>query len=61
LGGLGSNRGALLAGLLIGITESTSAAFLPSGYQNAVILAVVLSVLLVRPQGIFGSVNARAV
>jgi len=61
LGGLGSNRGALVAGLVIGITESTSAAFLPAGYQNAVILAVVLSVLLVRPQGIFGSVHARAV
>lgn len=61
LGGLGSNRGALVAGLVIGIAESTSAAFLPTGYQNAVILAVVLSVLLVRPQGIFGSVHARAV
>ena len=61
LGGLGSNRGALLAGLVIGIAESSSAALLPSGYQNAVILVVVLSVLLVRPQGIFGSVNARAV
>jgi branched-chain amino acid transport system permease protein len=61
LGGLGSNRGALAAGLLIGITESTSATFLPAGYQNAVILGVVLSVLLLRPQGIFGSVHARAV
>ncbi|MDB5818421.1 MAG: hypothetical protein JWQ11_2061 [Rhizobacter sp.] len=61
LGGLGSNRGALVAGLVIGLTESTSASFLPAGYQNAVILAVVLTVLLLRPQGIFGNMYVRAV
>lgn len=61
LGGLGSNRGALIAGMVIGLTESTSASFLPAGYQNAVILAVVLTVLLFRPQGIFGNIHARAV
>ena len=61
LGGLGSNRGALVAGVVIGVTESTSASFLPAGYQNAVILIVVLTVLLVRPQGIFGNVHARTV
>lgn len=61
LGGLGSNRGALVAGVVIGLTESTSSSFLPAGYQNAVILAVVLTVLLLRPQGIFGNNHARAV
>lgn len=61
LGGLGSNRGALVAGLVIGLTESASAAFLSAGYQNAVILAVVLAVLLIRPHGIFGNVHARTV
>lgn len=61
LGGLGSNRGALAAGLIIGLTESLSAFFLPTGYQNAVILLVVLGVLLTRPQGIFGNAHARAV
>lgn len=61
LGGLGSNRGALVAGLVIGLTESTSSSFLSAGYQNGVILTVVLAVLLVRPQGIFGNVHARAV
>jgi branched-chain amino acid transport system permease protein len=61
LGGLGSNKGALAAGVLIGITESTSAAMLSAGYQNAVILVVVLIVLLARPQGIFSHGNTRAV
>jgi branched-chain amino acid transport system permease protein len=61
VGGLGSNKGALAAGLLIGITESTSADLLSAGYQQAVILVVVLAVLLVRPQGLFGNVNSRAV
>jgi branched-chain amino acid transport system permease protein len=61
VGGLGSNKGALAAGLLIGITESTSANLLSTGYQQAIILAVVLAVLLVRPQGLFGSAESRAV
>jgi branched-chain amino acid transport system permease protein len=61
LGGLGSNKGALAAGILIGITESMSAAMLSAGYQNAVILAVVLIVLLAKPQGLFGHGNTRAV
>jgi branched-chain amino acid transport system permease protein len=61
VGGLGSNKGALAAGLLIGLTESTSANLLSSGYQQAIILAVVLTVLLVRPQGLFGKAESRAV
>lgn len=61
IGGLGSNRGALLAGYLIGIAEAFSALWLSPGYHNGVILALVLGVLLVRPGGLFSSLEARTV
>ncbi len=61
IGGLGSNRGALLAGYLIGLAEATSALLLSPGYHNAVMLALVLVVLLARPGGLFSSLEARAV
>jgi branched-chain amino acid transport system permease protein len=61
IGGLGSNRGALIAGYLIGLTEAASALLLSPGYHNAVMLVLVLGVLLVRPGGLFSSLEARTV
>ncbi|MFZ2105843.1 MAG: branched-chain amino acid ABC transporter permease, partial [Roseiarcus sp.] len=60
-GGLGSNKGALIAGVIIGVTEATGSEFISAGYQQTVILAVVLAILLVRPQGLFGNASARTV
>jgi branched-chain amino acid transport system permease protein len=61
IGGLGSNRGALLAGYLIGMAEAASALLLSPGYHNAVMLVLVLAVLLARPGGLFSSLEARTV
>jgi branched-chain amino acid transport system permease protein len=61
IGGLGSNRGALIAGCLIGISEALSSFFLSPGYNNAVILVMVLAILMARPGGIFSSLEARTV
>jgi branched-chain amino acid transport system permease protein len=61
IGGLGSNRGALAAGYAIGLTEAMSALLLSPGYHNAVMLVLVLAILLVRPGGIFSSLEARTV
>lgn len=61
IGGLGSNRGALIAGYAIGLTEAASALLLSPGYHNAVMLVLVLGVLLVRPGGLFSSLEARTV
>lgn len=61
IGGLGSNRGALLAGWAIGLVEAYAALFLSPGYHNAVMLVLVLGILLVRPGGIFSSLEARTV
>lgn len=61
IGGIGSNRGALLAGWTIGLAEALVAQSLSSGYQNAVLLLLVLGILLVRPGGLFSSLEARTV
>lgn len=61
IGGLGSNRGALIAGHLIGLAEAASSLWLSPGYHNAVMLALVLAILLVRPGGLISSLESRTV
>ena len=61
IGGLGSNRGALIAGYAIGLAEAASALLLSPGYHNAVMLVLVLGILLARPGGLFSSLEARTV
>lgn len=55
LGGFGSVPGALLAGLIVGVVESVSAYALGPVYQDAVVYALFLAVLWVRPQGLLGT------
>jgi len=55
LGGLGSVKGALIAGLLIGIIENVSTLFLPLELQQGVVFVLFLLVVLVRPQGLYGT------
>lgn len=59
LGGLGSMVGALVGGLTLGLVTSLSAAFIPSGWQGAVPMLVLLLVLMARPSGILGRGPAR--
>ena len=53
LGGIGSIYGAILGGLVIGLTMSVSIMWLPSGLTRAAAFFIMIVVLLVRPQGIF--------
>jgi branched-chain amino acid transport system permease protein/neutral amino acid transport system permease protein len=57
LGSIGSPYGAMLGGLLIGLTEEVSTQFIPSEYKGAVSLMLLVLVLLIRPQGLFGGVR----
>ncbi|WP_376985796.1 branched-chain amino acid ABC transporter permease [Bosea sp. R86505] len=54
LGGLGSFPGAILGGTVLGITESIAAGFISSAYKDVIAFAVMIIVLLVRPQGLLG-------
>lgn len=55
LGGLGSIPGAIIGGLLIGIVESVSTAFVQSTLAPMVVLYAFLVFLFFRPAGLFGS------
>jgi branched-chain amino acid transport system permease protein len=54
LGGLGNYTGAILAALLIGLTQVGTSFFFGSSVASAVIYAVFIAVLVFRPQGILG-------
>ena len=58
LGGLGSSGGAVIAGLLLGIIEAFSVSVLPLSFQEAISIAILLLILFIRPQGLFGSKDA---
>jgi branched-chain amino acid transport system permease protein len=55
LGGWGKNSGAILGGFALGVVESLSIAFIPSGYKDAVAFVILLLILYFRPKGILGS------
>jgi branched-chain amino acid transport system permease protein len=54
LGGLGTAFGALIGSLIVGIFTQVSTLFIPSELKNAGALAILILILLVRPQGILG-------
>ena len=55
IGGLGNIYGAMLGGLLLGAVEVLSVAYLESSYRDAFAFALLIAVILFRPQGLFGS------
>ena len=61
LGGMGDIRGAMLAGLFLGFAEVLSVAYIGSTMRDAVAFGLLFLVLLVRPKGLFGTVNERKV
>jgi len=61
LGGFGSIPGALVGGIVIGLIELFSGAYLPQGFKDVAAYVVLLIVLAVRPQGIFGALARKKV
>jgi branched-chain amino acid transport system permease protein len=55
LGGIGSIPGAILGALLLGVSEKMTEAYLSSGLRDALAFAILIGVLLIRPQGLLGS------
>ncbi len=53
-GGIGSIPGALLGGLLLGVIEIFAGGYISTQLQNAIVFAVLIVVLLVRPTGLLG-------
>lgn len=61
LGGVGSQVGALVGGLLLGVLEVMTASWLGPDYRGLMVFLVFMLVLLIRPQGLFGTKEGRTV
>lgn len=54
IGGLGTASGAVVGGLLLGVTEALAAGYVSSAYKDAVAFIMIIAMLLLAPGGIFG-------
>lgn len=61
VGGFNQIRGALVGGLLIGVIDNLSAVYVSSEYRAAVPLILLILIILLRPQGLLGTPEGRAV
>lgn len=59
LGGLGNVTGAMIGGLILGIAEVFSVAYGSSSYREAVAFGLIIFLLFLRPQGLFGSQTSQ--
>ncbi|OYR87561.1 hypothetical protein DJ72_01355 [Halorubrum distributum] len=57
LGGIGSVYGAIVGGLVIGVVFTTSTIWIPSDFNQAAAFGVMILMLLLRPEGLFGGVT----
>lgn len=61
LGGMGNPKGALAGGFLIGLIEAMTAGYISSTYKEAAAFIVILLVLFLMPQGLFGKKTTERV
>jgi branched-chain amino acid transport system permease protein len=55
LGGLGNVMGAMIAGIILGLVEVFSVAYLASSYKDAFAFGIMILILITRPTGLFGT------
>jgi branched-chain amino acid transport system permease protein len=55
VGGIGSIPGAMLGGLLVGLTEAFAAGYVGGRWADLIVFGILIAVLLVRPSGLLGS------
>ena len=55
LGGLDSTAGAIVGGLVVGLTEALSAQYISFEFSKSAVFLVMLVVLVIRPSGLFGT------
>jgi branched-chain amino acid transport system permease protein len=61
IGGLSGGIGTVLGGLLLGTLESLGAGLISSGYKDAIAFIILLLILFIRPQGLFGKAQTDRV
>lgn len=61
IGGMSSGMATVLGGLILGVLESLGAGLISSGYKDAIAFIILLLILFVRPQGLFGKADTERV
>jgi branched-chain amino acid transport system permease protein len=61
IGGFNNSRGALVGGLIVGVSENLAAAYISPAYKDAVALVIFMVVILFKPQGLLGRKEERKV
>jgi branched-chain amino acid transport system permease protein len=61
VGGLGSNTGALVGGMLLGLLTSIATYYFGGAYQQTIAVGLLMAFLLVKPEGLFGNRKTRLV
>jgi branched-chain amino acid transport system permease protein len=61
VGGIGSIPGAMVGGLVIGLAESFSIAYVSSTFSDLIVFAILILVMLVRPTGLLGKADIKKV
>ncbi len=61
LGGMGSFPGAILGGLILGVTENLGAAYISSGYKDVIAFGLIILILILKPSGLFGKKSKRKI
>jgi branched-chain amino acid transport system permease protein len=61
IGGFNQVRGAVLGGVILGILDNLSAAYVSAQYRAAIPLLILIVVILARPQGLLGRAEERTV
>jgi branched-chain amino acid transport system permease protein len=61
LGGIGNIPGAMIGGILLGVTEAMGAAYISVAYRDAITFGVLILILIVRPTGLLGERVAEKV
>jgi len=61
IGGMSSGVATVIGGLILGVLESLGAGLISSGYKDAIAFIILLLILFIRPQGLFGKADSERV
>ena len=61
LGGFGSIPGAVVGGVIIGVLQTLAGFYMPEGWKNVFPYIILLAVLLLKPEGLFGALGRKKV